>query len=324
MRHPGFTHLLPFPEIVMKLCPSLAFFAAAVAASGLGVGTVGCHGASDDSAASGQALDEAGVDVPNPSGVYVANVTANGTGCPTGSWNAQIAEDGQSFLVTFQAYETTVFPGVAFSIKDCTLGINIKTPAGLSFAVTSFKHAGFAFLDKAGMTAKQTAKYYFMGNPLPARELSSTLTGPFDDVFVVSDEVAVEDQVWSPCGTERTLNAQTRLVLQNNSDKSGNGFLDTAAVAGHIDYQFHIGLAWKQCGDDADAGPPPPPPADDAGTPAPDAGSSSDDRADAGAPADPGTPPAPPGDGTTPTPPPRDGSGDTPPPTDPGAPTDGR
>jgi hypothetical protein len=160
-----------------------------------------------------------------------------------------------------------------------------------------------------------------MGDPAPARELSTSLSGPYDDVFVISDQVAVEDQVWSPCGTERTLNAQTRLVLQNNADKSGNGFLDTTAVAGHIDYQFHIGLAWKQCGDGADAAPPPPPPpGDDAGAPDPDAGG--DIRSDAGAP--PGDPSVTPGgDGTTP--PPADGSGDPqPPPADPNAPTGGR
>jgi hypothetical protein len=274
----------------MKLATSLVLTLGAALAAG--AGQLGCASTADDAAKTSQNLsgETSGVDVPNPSGVYVASVTANGTGCPAGTWAGQISEDGQSFLVTFQAYEATVFPGVAFAIKDCTLGINIKTPSGLSFAVTSFKHAGFASLSKEGMSAKQTAKYYFMGDPVGAPTLSATLTGPYDDIFVIEDDVAIENQVWSPCGTERTLNAQTRLVLYNNADKSGVGFLDTAAVAGHVDYQFHIGLAWRQCGDAADAGPLPPSDVDAGPGPVIVGGDS-----DAGAPADPGAPVTDPG-----------------------------
>ena len=78
------------------------------------------------------------IEVPNPSGAYVAKITANGTGCPPGSWDANISEDGKAFTVTFNSYEAIVNPGQSFSIKDCTLGLDLKTPQGFSFAVTSF------------------------------------------------------------------------------------------------------------------------------------------------------------------------------------------
>ena len=34
------------------------------------------------------------------------------------------------------------------------------------------------------MTARPTAKYYFSGNPVPAREIRSDMIGPFDDEVV--------------------------------------------------------------------------------------------------------------------------------------------
>src|SRR5262245_56650539 len=116
------------------------------------VGAVGCSAdASSDDASSDpqtEAITSATtVPVVNPSGVYFANITANGTGCPAGSWDAAISEDGKAFTVTFSQYETTVEPGQALSIKDCALGIDLQTPSGFSFAVSGFYYQGYAILD---------------------------------------------------------------------------------------------------------------------------------------------------------------------------------
>jgi hypothetical protein len=185
------------------------------------------------------------IDVPNPSGSYVAKLTANGTGCPAGTWDAAISEDGKAFTVTFSNYEATVNPGQAFSIKDCTLGIDMTTPQGFSFAVNSFYYQGYALLDQDGMSAKQTAKYYFQGNPIGAEEHAREVSGPWDDSYLFSDEVPVASLVWSPYGTTRRLNAQTRLVLKNNAAKSGSGYLNTSTVDGQIEMIFH--LSWRRC-----------------------------------------------------------------------------
>jgi hypothetical protein len=213
-----------------------------------GNGVAGCAGPAEDTGSSGQEL---GVDVPNPSGAYFANVTANGTGCPAGTWDAGISDDGKAFTVTFSGYETTVTPGQAFAIKDCTLSIDLRTPEGFSFSVSSFHYQGYATLDQPGMSAKQTAKYYFQGNPVPAKELRSDMAGPYDDSYVFSDDVGVADLVWSPCGASRTLEAQTRLVLQNNTAKTGSGYLNTSSVDGEVKTVLRFNLSWKKCGGDS-------------------------------------------------------------------------
>jgi hypothetical protein len=215
------------------------------------VGAVGCaapttDGGDDDVSGGSQAFG-VGVDVPNPSGTYFAHITANGTGCPAGSWEAGISDDGHAFTVTFSSYEAIVNPGQAFSIKDCTLSIDINTPSGFSFAVNSFYYQGYATLDSEGMSAKQTAKYYFRGNPVPGREFTNDMVGPFDDSYLQSNQVETANLVWSPCGATRTLNALTRLVLKNNSAKTGSGYLNASSVDGEVDAQWVFGLTWHKC-----------------------------------------------------------------------------
>jgi hypothetical protein len=187
------------------------------------------------------------VTVANPSGVYFANVTANGTGCPSGTWDAAISEDGKAFTLTFSQYEALVEPSRSFAIKDCAIGIDLKTPSGYSFAVSGFHYQGYAILDRRGMSAKQTAKYYFQGDPTMGIEKQSTMTGPYDDAYTFTDKVPVASMVWSPCGTTRRLNANTRLLLRNNWNKTGTGYINTISVDGEAKTKFVFDLAWKTC-----------------------------------------------------------------------------
>jgi hypothetical protein len=232
----------------MKLFSSVAISLVAL------VACVGASGCAADTASSedgaGSSTTEAlgsGINVPNPSGAYFANVSANGTGCPAGTWDASISPDGQAFTITFSQYETQVSPGQALQVKDCTLAIDLHSPNGLSFAVSDFYYQGYSYLDSPGMTARQSAKYYFMGNPVPAREQRTDLAGPYDDSYLFQDSILTGDWVWSPCGTQRRLNALTRLVLTNNAQKSGSGYLNNSSVDAQTRTLFRFGLSWRSC-----------------------------------------------------------------------------
>jgi hypothetical protein len=228
----------------MKLFTStltLLALAASVGASGCAADAT--SPADEDTEDSTSALGS--VNVANPSGIYLASITANGTGCPAGTWDANISPDGKAFTVTFNAYEAVIDPGQAIAIKDCTLNMKFRAPDRLSFAVRSFQYEGYALLDSAGMSAKQTAKYYWQGNAVPARELRTDMKGPFDDTFLFSDNIGVADLVWSPCGVSRSLNAQSRLVLQNNRSKTGTGFANITEASTPNRWTFW--LDWRRC-----------------------------------------------------------------------------
>jgi len=187
------------------------------------------------------------VDVPNPSGAYVARITANGSGCPAGTWNAAISEDGRAFTVSFSGYEAVLEPGQSFAVRDCQLSLDLRSPEGFSFSVSSFHYQGYALLDQPGMSARQTAKYYFQGNPVPATEQRTEMSGPHDASYTFSDEIGFSDLVWSPCGASRTLQAQTRIVAQNNAEKTGAAYVNTTSVDGEIETVLRFGLSWRRC-----------------------------------------------------------------------------
>jgi hypothetical protein len=190
-------------------------------------------------------VDTQDVVIPNPDGVYFASITANGTGCPRGTWEVNIDPAGETFTLTFSQYETMIDPGKLISIRDCQIGVKLHSPQGLSYSVSDFFYSGFAFLDRAGMLATQTAGYYFQGNPVVSVSARTDLAGPFNDSYIFSDQIGIVDLVWSPCGTDRMLNIPTRLIAKNNTAKTGTGYLNTLAVDGSVVLQFS--LQWRTC-----------------------------------------------------------------------------
>jgi hypothetical protein len=183
--------------------------------------------------------------LPNPNGIYFANITANGTGCPAGTWEANIDPAGETFTLTFSQYETSLSPGQRISVKDCQLGIKLHSPQGLSYSISSFFYSGYAYLDSVGMSGRQTAKYYFQGNPIDGLEARTDLVGRFDDAYTYEDSVPVVDLVWSPCGSDRMLNVSTRVITINNPGKTGTAYMNTLAVDGSVQLKFR--LSWRTC-----------------------------------------------------------------------------
>jgi hypothetical protein len=180
----------------------------------------------------------------DPTVPYFATVVANGTGCEAGTTLTTISTDGTTFVTTFSAYEVMVDPGQLISIKDCQLGIKLHTPQGFSFSVQSFFYQGFAFLEP-GVVGRQTANYYFAGDPVDAAEARTDLVGKYDDDYLFTDKIGVADLVWSKCGVERDLQVVTRLRAQNDKKKTGTGYMNLTSVDGST--KLVLTLAWKKC-----------------------------------------------------------------------------
>jgi hypothetical protein len=170
-------------------------------------------------------------------------VRANGTGCPSGSWDTSISSDGKTFTTTFNKYIAEVSTSKSFDVKDCTLGIKLHSPQGLSFAIQKFEYSGYALLEK-GVNLRQVSTIYFQGNASEGAEGTTELVGPQDRTFVFSDQVSNADLVWSPCGVERDLNVRTTLRLQN-AKPGVAGYANLAATDGSTKLAFK--LAWKAC-----------------------------------------------------------------------------
>lgn len=186
---------------------------------------------------------------PDPNGTFFADVVANGSGCPVGTWNTRISTDGLVFTTTFSAYEARLDPPAVLGVKDCQLGIKLHSPPGRSLSVQSFSYSGYALLQR-GVAARQLASYYFQGQSVQSKALRQELVGPYDQGFVFKDEVPIADAVWSECGVVRDLNVTTRLVLES-SVPGAAGYINLSAADGSIANskpgEMVLKLAWRRC-----------------------------------------------------------------------------
>jgi hypothetical protein len=196
----------------------------------------------DDVGSSAQSLSRK--HVVHPDGTYFADITANGTGCPTGTWDAAISDDGETFTLRLNSYETTIAPGQTATAQDCQIDVKLGSADALSYSVATFHYQGYAILEKAGMTARQTAAYSFKGNPDKKAD-GPELEGPFDDSYLFTDVVGPSRRVWSHCNRDETLHVKTRLSLKNDPQKSGDGYLNASTVDGSLALSWK--LNWRGC-----------------------------------------------------------------------------
>jgi hypothetical protein len=205
-------------------------------------------GAIDAAALDGGALDGGGRDAalgPDPNKTYFAEVTANGSGCPEGTWSTRISPDGLVFTTTFSAYEAVLGPTDTQVVKDCQLSIKLHSPNGMSYALASLSYSGFALLDE-GVVGEQQTSAYFQGQPLEGVATRTALVGPHDAEFVFKDDLPLSELIWSACGAERDLNVLSRFVLQS-AQPGAQGYINLLAADGAAQLIFR--LATRECQD---------------------------------------------------------------------------
>jgi hypothetical protein len=172
------------------------------------------------------------------------HISFAGTGCPAGSVAGLFDADVTAFRVYFDDFVAQTGPGLPMSEKrkNCQLSIDFDIPAGWSFSVASMEYRGFVDLD-AGVTAQQTSTYYFQGAAQTAR-LSTTINGPIARSYDIKDTLAIEGQVWSPCGLNRALNVNAQ-VLVNSTSSRREGIITLDRLDARVAHIF--GLQWRRC-----------------------------------------------------------------------------
>lgn len=181
---------------------------------------------------------------PVTGNAIVADVDANGTGCPDGSWDASISDDGQTFTLRFNQYEASIDATQDRDVKDCRISVKLSAPEGLSYSVANFYYSGYVFLETADMRASYSARYSFLEDPRTMRNADKdVLTGPRDESFTfVSDP----QPIWSPCGGASTLNIDTRVTVINNRQRTGSAFMNNSAIDGTVgNDDGSLAMTWK-------------------------------------------------------------------------------
>jgi hypothetical protein len=193
--------------------------------------------------------------VAGPGGLFSTIVNANGSGCPKGSWQAAISPDGQTFTVTFNAYEARISPGQASDLKECALDVALVGTGNLKFELGSFYYQGYVLLENPQQSAVESADYSFgpagvisgligIDIPLPGELHSQNgVNGPINQSFTLTDNVG--GGKWSPCGKANDLHIRTHLRLQNDPAASGSGYVNDSTVDGSLKLAWK--MHWQQC-----------------------------------------------------------------------------
>lgn len=156
---------------------------------------------------------------PAPSGrVGIASITANGSGCPSGAWTAERAQDGTALSVSFLGYEAKADANTSIAVKDCSLAVKVNNPAGTSYALTSATYTGRATVNP-GASAILSTSYAFQGNPSVSATGGKTFTA--GEAFSFQDTIADGRAVWSQCGVTRDLNITTRVRVTGGTGSIG-------------------------------------------------------------------------------------------------------
>ena len=149
-------------------------------------------------------------------------VTANGTGCPAGTWTSEIMADETEALVRFSAFDLEVAPEITSSIKDCTIGLQVRGVPGRSYQIERVGLHGVNHLDE-GVSARLETIRYIQGNPSVNDTWQVELRGRTDEEL--SLESPDSSELWSPCGLERAINVRVSGRLLNNASRQGSGLV---------------------------------------------------------------------------------------------------
>ncbi|UOF01299.1 DUF4360 domain-containing protein [Bdellovibrio reynosensis] len=194
-----------------------------------------------------------------PPGVRVQSLQALGSGCPAGSYSANISPDGQSFSLLLDNYVASSTMQNPISRLMCELRVNFHVPRGWSFAVVSADYRGYAYAE-AGTYAVHQALYSFDGskprNERPGYENGSTYNfrqqefrGPYNDNYYIRHDIDPRLAHWSPCRNDdtQTLFLTTFLMSRNlNLSSLVQAQITLDSVDGRVQSQNYR-FAWKRC-----------------------------------------------------------------------------
>jgi len=184
-----------------------------------------------------------------PSSLTIVSVSTSGNGCPQGTVSTTISPDRQILTVGFDSFYTYIGPGTAVSdrTKNCQLHLNLKYPAGFTYAVIQSTYHGYALLE-TGVTATFFSTYFFSSDAAKTTTTRTTLTGGGEwaagNVYTRVDAVPNASIIYAPCGTTSILNLNNRVALTSTNSKAA-GEVSTDDQTVDLTQQIHFN--WLSC-----------------------------------------------------------------------------
>lgn len=175
-------------------------------------------------------------------GLTLGEPQYGGTGCPAGSASVALSPDQTAVSILFDQYVVEAGGNKSFDRKNCNIAIPVKVPQGYSVSVFAIDYRGFTGLPSGGR-AQLTVDYFLAGNGRGVRSTKS-FRGPMAEDYLKSDTLGMQAVVWSACGADTILRANTSMLVQSNRYREqALATVDSADVQAGLIYH----LQWRRC-----------------------------------------------------------------------------
>lgn len=165
-----------------------------------------------------------------------------GTGCPAGSASVALSPDQTAISILFDQYVVEAGGRKTFDRKNCNIAIPVRVPNGYSVSVFAIDYRGFTGLP-AGGRAQLNVNYFLAGDGQGIRT-TKNFRGPRSSDYMTTDRLGLESIVWSGCGADTILRANTTMLVQSNSRRElALGTVDSADVQAGLVYH----VQWRRC-----------------------------------------------------------------------------
>jgi Domain of unknown function (DUF4360) len=164
-----------------------------------------------------------------------------GNGCPQGTARVVVGPQATTLSILFDQYQAVAGgnAGRSFDRKTCNLAIPLHVPSGYSVSVLAIDYRGFNYLPRTA-TSTFRVEYFFAGATGPV--FSRSFSGPRSDDFLISNDLAVGARVWSACGEDVILRANSSIFV-STSQGQAIATVDTEDIAAALVYH----LQWRRC-----------------------------------------------------------------------------
>jgi hypothetical protein len=180
------------------------------------------------------------------SGLKLGEPSYGGSGCPAGSAAVVLSSDQKSLSLLFDQYMAEVgFNGKKIDRKSCNVAIPVHVPQGFSVSIFKTDFRGYVSVPRGGY-ARFNAEYFFAGEIGP--KFTKTFRSRYEDEYLFTNLVTTATDIWSGCGEDVILRANTSMLVKTNSRyDDALGTVDSADMTSGIVYH----IKWKKCGSTA-------------------------------------------------------------------------
>lgn len=178
--------------------------------------------------------------------IYITDAAYGGTGCPQGTVNYVVSPDRDQISVFFDEYfAVSDADGGTRVRKSCNVGVGLHVPQGLSVALVAMDYRGYVYVPPGAKTQLRT-DYFFAGYRTGVQfdHVWQDNLHYLDEDFNLRDQFYAGAIVWSPCGEDVIIRANTSIRAYSNDQHEASEIqVDSLDATAELVYR----IQWRNC-----------------------------------------------------------------------------